>query len=242
MRFSDSMPQGVLTRRKVVRAARRVRRVAFELAGSARYSRPALHSMDEKLEKYLSKSGFFVEAGANDGFHESNTYYLERFRGWTGLLVEPIPELYEDCRKERRNSRVVNCALVSSEYEKDSVALVYGNLISQVRESLTENALDRLRWTASRIHVAPYEVSVPARTLSSLLDEIGVAKVDFMSLDVEGYEAEVLGGLDLARHAPEFLLVESLTAAAREKVVACLRANFELVEALSPVDDLYRRR
>ena len=49
---------------------------------------------DKKVLKYLPTApGFFIEAGANDGLKQSNTFYLESRRGWRGLLVEPIPEL-----------------------------------------------------------------------------------------------------------------------------------------------------
>ena len=63
------------------RALLRLRRHTAERLGSARYSRPALYQLDRKLEAYLGDGGFFVEAGANDGFRFSNRYYLERFRG-----------------------------------------------------------------------------------------------------------------------------------------------------------------
>jgi len=53
------------------------RRGWFETFGSERYSRPALHQMDVLLEKILPAGpGVFVEAGAHDGFTQSNTYYL----------------------------------------------------------------------------------------------------------------------------------------------------------------------
>ena len=60
--------------------------------------------------------GYFVEAGANDGHLQSNTYYFERFKGWTGVLIEPIPELYNRCVRERPRSRVLNYALVPDGY------------------------------------------------------------------------------------------------------------------------------
>ena len=56
----------------------------------------------------------------------------------------------------------------------------------------------------------PYRFTAPARTLSSLLDEHAAGqKVDLLSLDVEGYEVEALLGLDLARHRPRFICVET---------------------------------
>ena len=73
-----------------------IRRAIYEFAGNPRYSRPALYDLDRRLGRYLRfRNGIFVEAGANDGFTQSNTYYLERFLGWSGLLVEAIPSLCE---------------------------------------------------------------------------------------------------------------------------------------------------
>ena len=78
-----------------------------------RKTKPSLDGIDDKLRKYLDfKNGFFIEAGANDGYSRSNTYYLEKKLGWTGLLVEGIPELYVKCVKRRPNSVVIGCALV----------------------------------------------------------------------------------------------------------------------------------
>ena len=94
-----------------LRAARRVfytsdgpwrRRGLFEAIGSRRYSRPALHGMDRLLEGLVpARPGLFVEAGAHDGYTQSNSYYLERFLGWQGLLVEAVPELFEKARSRR---------------------------------------------------------------------------------------------------------------------------------------------
>src|SRR5690349_25167199 len=72
-------------RLRALRARRRRRREREEARGSDRLSRPALYGIEDKLERHLGgEPGFFVEAGANDGFEQSNTYWLERFRGWRG--------------------------------------------------------------------------------------------------------------------------------------------------------------
>jgi hypothetical protein len=84
---------------------------------------------------------------------------------------------------------------------------------------------------------------VPARTLSSLLDEMDAPEVDLLSLDVEGHEPQALRGLDLDRHAPRFVLVEIHDmATGREPIEAILGHRYVAVEQLSPVDMLYARR
>jgi FkbM family methyltransferase len=235
-------------RRRVIRAMRarkRRRRRREEAAGSDRLSRPALYAMERRLEHYLpERGGFYVEAGANDGFDQSNTYWLERFRGWRGILVEPIPELYEEVLREQRNAQVFNCALLPFGDESTTVTMRYGGLMSVV--SGTHGSEDD-----DAAYVAPafqlgleqeYTVEVPARTLSSILDEAGAPEIDLLSLDVEGFEPEVLRGLDLDRHAPRFLLCEIRDMAdGRERVEEVLGDRYEPVEQISPYDMLYAR-
>jgi FkbM family methyltransferase len=223
-----------------IRALAHARRRAFETLGSYRFSRTGAHGIDEKLEAHLDlDGGFFVEAGANDGVNFSNTYYLERARGWSGVLVEGIPDLYRACIRHRPRSRVFNCALVAPELEGELVTMHYSNLQSIVSGALPyEHVEAGLASQGERT----YEIEVPGRTLSSLLDEVDPPRFDLLVLDVEGYEADVLRGLDLERHAPRFALVEVLDDDARGPVEAALGERYEEVERLTPTDVLFRQR
>jgi FkbM family methyltransferase len=216
-----------------VRALRRWRCSLFETFGSARYSRTALDDLDRKLAPYLADGGVFVEAGANDGFRKSNTYYLERFRGWTGVLIEPIPVLAEQCRKLRPRSRVYQCALVGPEHPTSEVVVRYADMLSEITVGERPRPRSVWRWDE------PYDIAVPARTLSDVLTDAGAAHVDFLSLDVQGFEAAALGGLDLERWAPSVMLIEILDEGAQRAVDAVLGSGYERVARLSPHDVLY---
>lgn len=224
----------------------RVRRRLYERLGSPRHSRPALFEMDRKLEHHLPfERGFFIEAGANDGFLQSNTYYLERFKGWTGVLVEPIPELYELCRRERPNAQVFNYALVPEGYADSVVPMLYGGLMSVVEGARGSEEADHAHVEAGTMlgWDRNYELRVPARTLSSVLEEAAVPdEIDLLSLDVEGFEADVLRGLDLDRFAPRYMLVEVIEPDKRSALDAVLAGRYEEVEQLSQFDVLLRRR
>jgi FkbM family methyltransferase len=223
----------------------RVRRRLFERLGSARYSRPALHEMDRKLEPYLPfDGGFFVEAGANDGYVQSNTYYLEKFKSWKGILIEPIPELYELCVTERPQAKVFNCALVPEGHLERTVHMTYAGLMSLVAGAQGSSEADRAHVEAGTMlgWDRNYEVDVTARTLTEVLDEAGPTEIDLLSLDVEGYEPDVLTGLDLDRWAPRYLLIEAVDEERRRRLDYLLGERYERVDELSPLDVLYRRR
>jgi FkbM family methyltransferase len=194
------------------------------------------------LERYLpERGGYFVEAGGYDGFVQSNTYYLERFKNWRGVLIEPIPELFRRCARERRRSAVFNCVLVPSNYPEETATMRYGDLFSLVSGAQGSPEADEIH--ARTGAQESYTVAIPARTLSSVLDEAAAPEIDLLSLDVEGYEPEVLEGLDLDRHAPRYMLIEMLDPdRTRSRIEELLGPRYEVMEEPSPHDVLYRRR
>src|SRR3954467_13243874 len=132
-------------RRTLARVLRRRR----EARGDFTRSYPALPEIDRPPERGLplpeiapqlerpltGPGGFFVEAGGNDGFTQSNTYALERRHGWRGILVEPVPELARACALERPGARVVRAALVAEDTPGAEVTLRFGGLMTLIAES-----------------------------------------------------------------------------------------------------------
>lgn len=164
------------------------------------------HGEDVWLARYFGgkTTGFFVEVGAYDGIVLSNSYYFERL-GWTGVLVEPHPGKAAACRANRPGSRVCECAAVSSA-DITSIELLDvlgGEVYSTTVES--DYNLKRLR----DYGLASHKIVVSGRTLDSILDEARPPAIDFVSIDVEGAEIEVLRGFDIARWRPRLVMVES---------------------------------
>ena len=168
------------------------------------------YPIDWKLLKVLTpispQGGYFVEVGANDGVTQSNTFLLERKFGWRGLLVEPCIQSYNKCKMIRGSNplnTVINGALVGS----DDIKSISGDFVA------TENTVDYDSLMNSvggtRKDTNKPLVEVPAYTLSALHKQYNLPNIDFMSLDVEGYEIEVLKGIDLsADWSPKVFLIE----------------------------------
>ena len=153
-----------------------------------------LMGLDLKLKEYLNTpNGFFIEAGANNGIDQNNTKIFEDLFGWTGLLVEPSISAYDICKQNRPNSIVINAAL-SSKDDSEIVGDFDGHLMSSINGKRRNNTNNL--------------VTIKTRTLTSILKEHNIKNVDFISLDVEGFEFDVLNGFDFNIWQPSYILIE----------------------------------
>ena len=153
--------------------------------------------LDLKIDSIINKNnGFFIELGANDGLNQSNTARFEFFKNWSGILIEPSFEKYIQCIKNRPNSITLNFACVDNDYDDEFILGDFnGHLMSSVDgKRLNNNNL----------------VKVKATTLEIILDKYkdSSIEIDLLSLDTEGYELNILKGLNLKKYRPRFLLIE----------------------------------
>jgi len=143
-----------------------------------------------------ARAGYFVEVGANEPQRGSQTWQFEQ-AGWSGVLVEPQPDLAERLRLARR-AHVVPVACSSPANAGGTVRLHLLGPHSSLRRDLVVTGV-----------VAHGAIDVPARTLDDILEEVAApAPIDFVSIDVEGHEVDVLRGFDLARWRPRLILIE----------------------------------
>ena len=143
-----------------------------------------------------ARSGFFVEVGANRPQQRSQTWHLEQL-GWRGVLIEPQPELAEELSR-RRQARVFAVACSSPQNASRRMSLHVAG---------AHSALDRDRMAPGT--QATSRIEVPVRVLDDVLLEARAPEnFDFLSIDVEGHELEVLSGFDLERWRPRLILIE----------------------------------
>jgi FkbM family methyltransferase len=140
--------------------------------------------------------GFFVDVGANHLHVGSQSLHLER-RGWRGVLIEPLPNLAAQLRRTRQ-AQVF--AVACSSPGKAGCRLPY-----HVAGAMSALDCDRMAPGSRPERVIDVEV----RTLDDVLADAGApAPIDFLSIDVEGHEVEVLRGFDFARWRPRLILIE----------------------------------
>lgn len=222
-KVSSKLPRQIKSWIKVGRAR------IFEIARSERYALPALNGLDKAMLDILPASGTFLEIGANDGYSQSNTFYLERSRGWIGILIEPIPSLYGICKRHRTQSACFNLACVGPG-GPPTITLADKGLMTVSLGLLPADEETR------RKDGSDSEVVVDAVQLSDVIDRAPIDSITFMSIDVEGAELHVLAGLDLTRHAPEYLLVETQDLSAVQEIVS---PTLRLEKSLSHHDYLF---
>lgn len=149
-------------------------------------------------------AGTFAEIGCIDGKRFSNTLFLEE-RGWKGLCVEAHPDYIDSLRTNRPGSIVSFSAVTANDGGEIEFHANWRASLSTIDPKMREVYTERYTKFPARYEV----IQVPARSLSSLLDESGLGSLDLLSIDVEGTELDALAGLELPRHLPRVLVIES---------------------------------
>ena len=149
------------------------------------------------------RNGFFVEIGCLDGIEYSNTYFFEK-KGWNGICVEAHHDFIEMLKKNRPGSSIVHCAV--GEKNEDHVTF-YANAIGSL-STLDKSEEERWNKSYKEFFTGFEEQDVKMRTLTTIFDELKVAEIDFVSLDIEGYEVQALSGLDFSKYKPRVFVIE----------------------------------
>lgn len=145
--------------------------------------------------------GFYVDVGAHHPFRFSNTQFFYA-RGWRGINIEADPAahaLFQEYRPED-----INVSCMVSDEERSYPFDIYNE------PALNSGVAGRREHVGANYFVKE-TLSLQARRLSSILDDLVPAGtvIDFLSVDVEGFDLNVLRSNDWSRHRPRFVVVES---------------------------------
>lgn len=151
------------------------------------------------LANKSKRGGTFVEVGVGNGREISNTYLLEKEFGWTGVLIEPNSSSHESIRTLR------------SAYLETRAAASESGLKLQFEEVVDFGELSRLSGaighTVDESRIERH--TVETITLNEVLSNHSMPeRIDFLSLDTEGSELDILAGLDLERYTFGAMAIE----------------------------------
>jgi len=167
---------------------------------------------DKFLDEVIFKgkeNGVFIDVGAHDGISFSNTYYFEKARNWTGICIEPHPDRFKELQKNRSAYCYGACAGNYNGIVEFLKIEGPAEMLSGIYTFYDPRHLARIEKEIALYGGASFLIEVPVRTISSMLEECNITYVDFISIDVEGGEKNVLEGIDFNRFYIEYILLEN---------------------------------
>jgi FkbM family methyltransferase len=161
------------------------------------YDVPRIHYAENGEDRWIDQNyklpdtGTYLDIGCAHPQYWSNSYFL-RAKGWKGIAVDANPNYKQDWDKSGLGDTFVN-AIVSS--------------VPNVHFAINNQNI-----AISRVEG---EGSMPTISATKLLQDRGITKLDFLSIDVEGHECEVINSLDFDIYRPEFIILEHTSAYGR---------------------------
>ncbi len=183
------------------------------------------------------RDGYFIEFGAASGVEISNTYFLEKEMGWRGLLAEPNPGFFESLKQNRGCTVSDKCVYSASGQTLEFLAARMGEF-SRIADILPGDHHEETRRGDAE------KITVSTISLNDLLIQYEAPRdIDFLSIDTEGSEFEILNAFDFDRWRIRSIAVEHNRTPARDLLYRLLvgKGYRRMWPELSKWDDWYVR-
>jgi FkbM family methyltransferase len=165
------------------------------------------------------RGGYFVEFGAADGMNLSNTFFLETVMGWKGIVAEPHPELVERVRQARSCHVSDKCV-----YSRTGETMAF-RMVDRFELSRLE-AIDPGDGHEAAARKAYRTAEVKTISLHDLLESYGAPhRIDYLSIDTEGSEVEILAAFDFSKWDLRTVTVEHNGTIAEKRLNKLFRRN-----------------
>jgi FkbM family methyltransferase len=197
------------------------------------YSTHSQLGQDALALSLFGEDGYFVEFGAADGFHLSNTLMLEEVGGWQGIIAEPN-KLYADSLKNRACHIDTRCV-----YKNSGETLEFFSVNNFPELSTISNYADSDHWASRRSDNLAYPVTTV--TLDDLLNFYNAPEtIEYISVDTEGSELDILSAFSFSRNVKLFTIEHNFTNN-RDKIYRLMtdRGYVRILEQFSQWDDWY---
>jgi FkbM family methyltransferase len=154
------------------------------------------------------KQGFFVEIGASDGITLSNSYFFEKTLNWDGICIEPRNVMFEKLIKNR-NCKCYNVALSDKEEILPFMNIKGPGNLSGLVKNYDNQHKKRIERDMNKPNSQGYEIiNVNTVKLSTILEDENITHIDFLSIDTEGSELDILKTVDFNKVNINVILIE----------------------------------
>ena len=147
-------------------------------------------------------TGYLVDVGAADGRVNSNSVQLLKRLGWKGLLIEPEPTNFISLSQYYRDNERVSCEMSAIGTNPGKHTFYCNGQVSTLDRAWKKQCAERFK-----LHYTL--VTVEVKTLTDVLDFYGVPEeIDFLSIDCEGRDKDVVKSLDFTKYRPRLICIE----------------------------------
>lgn len=185
----------------------------------------------------FKKNGFFIEFGATDGVGISNTYILEKEFGWRGILAEPA-KIWHKSLKENRNVIIDERCVWSESKKKLDFRETDFHELSTIESYSSLDMHKRARKSGSVYQVETISL------MDLLIEHNAPKEIDYLSIDTEGSEFEILQNFDFSKYNIRIITIEHNFTNMRERIFELLisKGYERIFIEVSEVDDWYIKR
>lgn len=154
-------------------------------------------------------NGTFLDIGAHDGKTLSNTFFFEKTLNWQGLCIEPHPKVFNALKENRSCILVEGCAWKEDTTKTFRMIEGYSEMLSGLVDSYHPDHITRINAEVSSMNQTLSDIEVKCYDISKLLLDNNLTSIDFLSIDIEGGELEVLKCIDYTKVEIGIILVEN---------------------------------
>ncbi len=182
--------------------------------GLTRAKYQSQHGQDKYFNEVIfknAKGGTFLEIGAHDGLKYSNTWFFEKECEWKGMCIEPRPEAYKELEKNRE------CVCINGAITKKEDIVTFRQcggpilleLYSGIESKYDARQLQKIEKRLETVGGSCKFIEVKGYMLNTLLEKHNYYTIDYLSLDTEGGELEILKSIDFNKFYVYIIDVEN---------------------------------
>ena len=181
--------------------------------------------------------GVFIDIGAYDGLEGSNTYLLENY-GWSGICIEPNPEPFHRLQRNRK-CECLNIGLSDTDSFKEFISINgYAEQISCISNTALEAHLKRIENEITACGGKQDEIIIECQMFSSVID---IVDIDYVSIDAECHELNILKGIDFEKHNIKVISYEDNGYSVDQCEEYLLNHGFEYLTTID-IDKFYKNK